>query len=269
MTAVLELVPWIAAGVMFGAFVIEGVASLVVLRDGHHDLCDSLVNVATTIGYVLARVGLGAAIAIAFVATWDLTPLRWSMDAWWHWAVLFVASDFSYYWSHRASHVYRVMWASHAVHHSSPKLNLSTGLRNSWIGGAIDWVFAIPVIALGFHPLHLAAVVAVASAWDFLTHTPYVGKIPLFDLVFNTPSNHRVHHAKNPRYLDKNLGGALIVWDRLFGTYAAEDEAPVYGALEMPRRPHDPFYLQVYLWGALLRDAGRGRRAAPTRPTSA
>jgi len=253
----LELVTWIAAGVMFGAFVIEALISYFVLRHRHYAITDTFVSVAITIGYVLSRLGIGALVAVVLFAVWSATPLRWSMDHWWHWLVLFLVEDFLYYWSHRASHTYAFMWASHAVHHNSEKLNLSTGLRNSWVGGLIDWVFWVPPVALGFHPLALGAVVAVASAWDFLTHTPYVGKVGWLDPWANSPSNHRVHHAKNPRYLDKNVGGALIIWDRMFGTYAAETETPIYGIDAMPRRPNNPVYLELYLWGDLLRRAFR------------
>lgn len=253
-------VEWIAAYVMFGAFVLEGIASKLVLRDGHYDVRDTAVNVATMIGYVGARIVIGAAVGVILLATWKLTPLRWSMDAWWHWGVLFLLEDFLYYWSHRASHVYRVLWASHVTHHSSPVLNMSTGLRNSWVGGAIDWVFFVPMAALGFHPLHIAAVIAVASAWDFLTHTPYIGKLPGIDWLLNSPANHRVHHAKDAQYVDKNFGGATMIWDRLFGTYEPERAKPSFGIDAMPARPHNPIYLQFHLWADLVRGKAHERR---------
>lgn len=251
----LELVTWIAAFVMFGSFLVEALVSYFLLRDGHYGVKDTFTSVGITMGYVVVRIGLGAVIAILLFGVYALTPLRWSMDAWWHWVVLFLVNDFFYYWSHRASHVIPWMWASHAVHHNSSRLNLSTGLRNSWTGGVIDWVFFVPAIALGFHPLAFGAVVAVTSAWDFMTHTPYLRKLRWLDGWANSPSNHRVHHARNPRYLDKNFGSGLIIWDRMFGTYAAEIEEPEIGIVEMPARPHNPFYLQFYLWAGLFRRA--------------
>lgn len=254
-----EVVPLVAVGIMLAAFAAESVTSFV-RRDGYYDTKDTVVNLAVALGYILASLGLGALITVVLYPVWKLTPLRWSMDEWWHWVVLFVVNDFCFYWSHRASHVYRFMWASHWVHHNSGKLNLSTGMRNSWVGAAIDWVFFVPVVALGFHPLYLAALVPVASGWDYMTHTPYIGKLPGLDFIFNTPSNHRVHHATNPRYLDRNLGGALIIWDRIFGTYAEETEKPVIGAVPMPERPNNPFHLQFHLWGAVIRDAFHRRR---------
>jgi sterol desaturase/sphingolipid hydroxylase (fatty acid hydroxylase superfamily) len=256
----LELVAWIAAGIMFGAFIIEALISYFILRHDHYAIGDSFLNVGITIGYVAARLGIGAFVAVILFAVYEVTPLRWSMASWWHWVVLFLLNDFFYYWSHRASHVFPFMWASHAVHHNSPRMNLSTGLRNSWVGGIFDWVFFVPPVLLGFHPLALGAVAAVGSAWDFLTHTPYVKKLRWFDGWANTPANHRVHHAKNPQYVDKNLGGALIIWDRLFGTYEPEVETPVYGIDPMPARPNNPFYLELYLWGELLARSWRGTR---------
>lgn len=248
-----ELIPWIAAGVMGGAVAIEGIVSYFVRRDGHYALADTFTSIAITVGYVLVRIGLGAVIAVLLLGVYELTPLRWSMAHWWHWLVLFVLYDFFYYWSHRASHTWEVMWASHAVHHNSAHLNLSTGLRNSWTGGAIDWVFLVPVVAVGCHPLALGVVLALGATWDFLCHTPYVGRLPIIDFLFNSPSNHRVHHANSARYIDKNLGGTLIIWDRMFGTYAPEPGKLAYGTLDAPRRPHDPFYLELYLWGRMLR----------------
>ena len=253
----LELAAWIAALVMFAAFLVEALISKYLARDGHYDVTDTFVSIAIMIGYVLMRVGIGAMSTVALIALWSVTPHQWSMDAWWHWVVLFLAVDFLNYWSHRGGHVIPFLWASHAVHHNSPKFNLSTGMRNSWIGVLYDWMFFIPAVAIGFHPLYLAGVVAVASAWDFLTHTPYVGKLRWFDGWANTPSNHRVHHGRNPRYVDKNFGGALIIWDRMFGTYEPEhDDEPVdYGVHPMPARPKNPFYLEFYLWAAVVRRA--------------
>jgi sterol desaturase/sphingolipid hydroxylase (fatty acid hydroxylase superfamily) len=250
----LALIPWILAGVMTSAFVIEALVSYFLLRHRHYGVADTFVCVAIAVGYVAARVAIGALVALIFFGIYELTPLRWSM-AWWHWIVLFVVNDFFYYWSHRASHTYPFMWASHAVHHNTERFNLSIGLRNSWVGGLIDWVFIAPVVALGFHPLAVGVVVAVMSTWDFLSHTPYVGRLPWFDAWANSPANHRVHHAQNARYLDKNLGGALIIWDRMFGTYAPLEEPAVFGIAEMPARPRNPFYVELYLWGAMLRRA--------------
>src|SRR5689334_5475362 len=113
----LELVAWICAAVMFGAFTIEGLVSYFVLKDGRHELGDSFLNIGLSIGYVIARLVIGAGVTWALLLIYEATPLRWSMDSWWHWVVLLLVEDFFYYWSHRASHAYRFMWISHVTHH--------------------------------------------------------------------------------------------------------------------------------------------------------
>jgi sterol desaturase/sphingolipid hydroxylase (fatty acid hydroxylase superfamily) len=269
-----HLVMWVAVGVMFSLFVIECVYSLWIRRDGHYTGWDTFTNLAIAFGYMISSLAIGTLITLLLLPFHELTPLRWSME-WWHWLVMFVVNDFFFYWSHRASHKLGIMWASHAVHHNSDRLNLSTGMRNSWVGAALDWVFFIPVVMLGFHPIFLFALVPLASGWDYLTHTPYVGKLPVLDGIFNTPANHRVHHERASGYTYKNLGGALIIWDRLFGTYASEPTGeqvplgheaemtrPEYGVEPMPARPRNPFYLEFYLWGSLLRDTFRALRGA-------
>jgi sterol desaturase/sphingolipid hydroxylase (fatty acid hydroxylase superfamily) len=256
----MHMVMWIAVGVMFALFMIECAYSLL-KRDGHYSVWDTVMNLAVAFGYMISSLTIGALITVFLLPFYELSPLRWSMNEWWHWAVMFVVNDFFFYWSHRASHKFGFMWASHAVHHNSDKLNLGTGMRNSWVGLAIDWVFFIPVVMLGFHPILLFALIPLASGWDYLCHTPYVGKLPVLDWIFNTPSNHRMHHERASGYHLANLGGALIIWDRLFGTYAREEQTPVYGVDPMPARPRNPFYLEFYLWGALIRDTVRSLRA--------
>jgi len=258
----------LAAVLMFGSFLVELVMSRMVFHDRHHDLADTRNNLIIGAGYLVSRAFLSLLTAGVLVAVWKLSPWRWSMSSPWHWLVLLLAEDFLYYWSHRASHAFRMMWVSHVVHHNSPKLNLGTAMRNSWVGGYLDWVFFLPLVALGFHPLAIAVVEAGATAWDFLTHTPYFPKSRWLDWIFNSPSNHRVHHATNREYVNKNFGGALIVWDRLFGTYAAEGAPPVYGTSPMPTKPNNPFHLEFYLWWELLKGLPRllARKAPRTEP---
>ena len=257
-----------AAALMFGSFLVEIVASRFVRRDQHHDLRDTLTNVVIGAGYLLSAGLLGIAVTALLVAVWTWSPLRWDMRSPWHWVALVLLEDFLYYWSHRASHHFRVMWASHVVHHNSPRLNLSTGMRNSWVGGLLDWIFFVPMAAAGFHPLSIGIVQASATAWDFLTHTPYFPRNRALDFFFNSPSNHRVHHGTGAAYTDKNFGGFLIIWDRLFGTYARE-EAPVrYGSSVMPARPYNPIYVELYLWAALVRSAFNRKNVAERSSSS-
>lgn len=181
--------------------------------------------------------------------------------AWWTIALLFVAQDFCYYWFHRAAHRIRWCWASHVTHHSSERLNLSTAFRQSItypISGM--WLFWLPLALLGFSPTHIVTVVAINLAFQFFVHTQAVGKLGWLEHVFNTPSHHRVHHASNGRYIDRNYAGVLIVWDKLFGTFEPEDEAePCRYGLVKPVNSHNPLVLTFHEWGDMLRDALRAR----------
>ncbi len=179
--------------------------------------------------------------------------LRLPADAWWVWVAALLGYDFLYYWYHRFGHRVAVGWAAHAVHHQSEDYNLSTALRQTGTGFLLGWLFYLPLALLGVPPLVFATVALVDLLYQFWVHTQQVGKLGWFDRWFCSPSNHRVHHAVNDAYVDRNYGGILIVWDRLFGTFAEEDDAKpcVYGT-RSPLRSWDPLAanLQVYreLW---------------------
>jgi sterol desaturase/sphingolipid hydroxylase (fatty acid hydroxylase superfamily) len=162
-------------------------------------------------------------------------PVNW-MTA----GLTLLVADFIYYWNHRLSHQIRLLWAYHSVHHSSGEFNLSTAIRLPWLGNAADALFYIPAVLLGFNPLMLAISKAIVLLYQYWIHTESVGKLRVFDAVFNSPSNHRVHHGSNQQYLDKNHGGILIIWDKLFNTYQPEVEPVIYG-LTTPLTTRNPF----------------------------
>lgn len=144
-----------------------------------------------------------------------------------------IAVDFLYYWDHRCAHENRTYWAlAHSVHHSSPHFDQTTALRVSFVDGFISPWFYLPLVLLGVDPLLVLGAFAVIIAYQQWLHTELIDRLPLFDGWLNTPSNHRVHHAMQPQYLDKNYGAVLIIWDRLFGTYAREVEPVQYGLTE-------------------------------------
>jgi sterol desaturase/sphingolipid hydroxylase (fatty acid hydroxylase superfamily) len=175
---------------------------------------------------------------------------------WWSIAALFLAQDFFYYFFHRASHRIRWMWASHVTHHSSERLNLSTAFRQSLtypISGM--WLFWLPLALIGFQPKHIVAVVAINLGFQFFVHTEAVRKLGWLEYVFNTPSHHRVHHARNPKYIDRNYAGVLIIWDKLFGSFVAEDpEVPCVYGLVTPIHSYNPLVLTFHEWIAMFRD---------------
>ena len=176
--------------------------------------------------------GLGSTIASALTAGILLFATAWLYDhrvatiplTWWAWAVCFVLDDFNYYWAHRTGHRVRWFWAAHINHHSSQHYNLSTALRQTWTGFfALSFIFRIWPAFIGFHPAMILTVGGINLIYQFWIHTEAIGRMPRwFEAVFNTPSHHRVHHATNPLYLDRNYAGVFIVWDRLFGSFQRE-----------------------------------------------
>ena len=171
--------------------------------------------------------------------------------------LLFLLQDFLYYWFHRASHRIRWMWASHVTHHSSERLNLSTAFRQSLtypLSGM--WVFWLPIAWVGFTPQQVILVVGLNLAYQFFVHTQAIPKLGVLEYVFNTPSVHRVHHAQNPQYIDRNYAGVLSIWDRLFGTLVEEQEPCRFG-ITKPVPTHNPLTLTFHEWRDMLRDAWR------------
>ena len=152
---------------------------------------------------------------------------------WWAWVLLLFSEDFCYYWFHRISHESRFFWASHVVHHSSKKYNLSTALRQTWSGSFYTFIFWIPLILIGFHPVMVLIQKSISLIYQYWIHTELINKMPKwFEAIFNTPSHHRVHHATNPQYLDRNHAGIFIIWDKLFRTFELEAEKPIYGLVQ-------------------------------------
>ena len=187
---------------------------------------DTLASLMLGFGSTAAGLLTGGAIYAA--ATWlyhfRLFEFGWQ---WWVWAAAFLLDDLGYYWGHRLGHRVRWFWAAHVNHHSSQHYNLSTALRQTWTGTlALSFAFRIPLVLLGFHPAMLATCVGFNLIYQFWIHTEAIGRLPRwFEAVMNTPSHHRVHHATNPVYLDRNYAGVFIVWDKLFGSFQGELES--------------------------------------------
>jgi sterol desaturase/sphingolipid hydroxylase (fatty acid hydroxylase superfamily) len=175
--------------------------------------------------------------------------------------VLVVAQDFSYYWFHRCSHRVRWFWATHAIHHSSNEFNLATSYRFGWTGRLSGVaIFYVPMIWLGFAPSPVFVAAGIGLLYQFWLHAEWIGKLGWLEYVLNTPSHHRVHHASNAEYLDRNYGGIFIVFDRMFGTFVAErDDLPCRYGLVTPLRSNNPIVIAFHEWGALGRDLWRAR----------
>ena len=219
-------------------------------------------DTATSLAMGLGSIGFDLIWKIPIIAiyalVYELTPLRVELT-WWILPVLLLAQDFCYYWSHRSHHVIRILWASHVVHHSSQRFNLSTALRQPWTGFT-SWLFYLPLIAFGVHPVVLAFCSSVNLVYQFWIHTERIDKLPrAFEFGYNTPSHYRVHHASQGSYLDRNFGGIFIVWDRVFGSFAPEVERPVYG-LTKNISTYNPLRVAVHEYAAIGRDV-RGARS--------
>jgi sterol desaturase/sphingolipid hydroxylase (fatty acid hydroxylase superfamily) len=196
----------------------------------------------------------------AWVAA-HLAPVRLPADSVAVWVVALLAYDFLYYWLHRAGHEVNILWAAHVVHHQSEHYNLSTALRQTGSGVLLGWLFYLPMALAGI-PVEVFVVVALIDLlYQFWVHTEQVGRLGWFDRVFCSPSNHRAHHAVNERYLDRNYGGILIVWDRLFGTFVEEDDTdpPVYGT-RAPLRSWNPLWANAEVYWAGAQDMWHARR---------
>jgi alkylglycerol monooxygenase len=172
---------------------------------------------------------------------------------WLAWLIAFIGVDFAYYWWHRASHEVNVLWAAHIVHHQSEDYNLAVALRQAVLTSWTALLFYLPLALLGVPPLIFATTLAFSTLYQFWIHTQLIGKVTgVLDYVLNLPEHHRVHHAVNPRFLDKNYGATLIVWDRWFGTYQREDEPPVYG-ITKPLASFNPLWAQLHYWVELAK----------------
>ncbi len=212
------------------------------------DRKDTWTNIL--IGFVSVAFGAVFALATNQAYLWanSVTPVQMPMNVWWSWALLLFIDDFAYYWFHRVSHEVRFFWNFHVVHHSSNQYNLSVAVRQSWFSGVSHWIFYVPVAFLGFPFWAFVTMHGLNLIYQFWIHTKLIGKMGWFiELIFNTPSHHRVHHGVNNQYLDKNYAGIFIIWDRLFGTFVEEKEEVRYG-ITTPLNSHNPLWINTHAW---------------------
>lgn len=219
---------------------------------------ETLANGMVAVGYELTGYLVGAAALIAthyFIAPFalfefEMTPLLWVA------AVLL--ADFLYYWMHRVEHEVRFFWAYHVTHHSSPEYDLTTAYRLSWVEGLFEWIFLVPMLLLGFDAVTTLIAIVIVATYQTWIHTQKIGKLGILDRIINTPSAHRVHHGSNEKYLDKNYGGILLLWDHLFGSYQAEEEKVRFGIVK-PIESINPFVINFHEYAAIARDVWRAQ----------
>jgi sterol desaturase/sphingolipid hydroxylase (fatty acid hydroxylase superfamily) len=213
-------------------------------------------NLVVAIGRLATDALTKAVVAAVYVGAYQLRPFDIPMDRWESWVALFFAVELAYYWLHRFSHEIRWMWTQHSVHHSARQITLSVAYRLGWTQFlAGPWLFLVPVCWIGFDPRAVVLMYAASLLYQFWLHTEVVPKLGPLEWVFNTPSHHRVHHAIEPEYLDRNYGGVLIIWDKLFGTFAPEgDNAPRTYGLVHQIDTLNPVKIAFAEWVALVRD---------------
>lgn len=242
----------LAAPAFIGLIAVE-LACVRFLRRGAYEVRDMAASLGMGLGNGLMKILAGGLAAGAFywVSQFRLFEIPW---AYWSLALCFLAEDLAYYWFHRFSHESRYFWASHVIHHSSQHYNLSTALRQTWTGSiACTFVFWLPLPLIGFPVEMIFLFSGLSLVYQFWIHTELIGKLGPLEWVLNTPSHHRVHHATNPQYLDRNYAGVLIIWDRLFGTFEPEGEKPRYGILNN-LGSFNPLRIALHEWVAIGRD---------------
>jgi alkylglycerol monooxygenase len=224
------------------------------LNDAINSISLGMLSQISAVFTRLFRVGIYTAL-YGVVSFWHNEAFWFT---WYGWLIALVFYDVCYYWLHRAGHETAIFWAAHVVHHQSQDYNLSTALRQTSSGALLGWVFYVPMALAGVPPLVFGVVALVDLLYQFWVHTEHVPKLGWFDRWFCSPSNHRVHHAVNDKYLDRNYGGVLIIWDRLFGSFKEEDEKCVYGT-RSPLNSWDPLWSNAEVYWALAKDSWHAR----------
>lgn len=249
-----ELAPLFAV-IVVTFMVLEYAASRLAHVDAY-DAKETATSFVIAIGNKVIRAIEASIIAVPFLLAYNQKLFEIDLASPIAWVALFILVEFIYYWHHRASHTVRWLWATHSVHHSPTHFNLTAGIRLGWTGAISGhFLFYLPLVFLGFHPLAVAAVLGANLAYQFFIHSELVPRLGPLEWILNTPTHHRVHHACNEACLDKNYGGTLIVFDRLFGTFAAppKDEALRYGLVG-----HEPSYNPIAVvfqeWASIFRD---------------
>jgi alkylglycerol monooxygenase len=238
--------------------VLIGVELLVARARGRsvYRLQDALADLGCGVGQQVVLVFAGAALLAGYAFLYERFRLvTFGASSPIPWVIAFVVVDFGYYWWHRLSHRVNFLWAAHAVHHQSEDYNLAVALRQSILTSFTSLPFYYPMALVGVPPVVYATMAAVSTLYQFWIHTELVGKLGWLERVINTPSHHRVHHAINARYLDRNYGAILIVWDRLFGTFVEEREPVVFGTTK-PIASFNPVWAQAQAWFEI---AGKAR----------
>jgi sterol desaturase/sphingolipid hydroxylase (fatty acid hydroxylase superfamily) len=225
----------------------------------YYRLNDSIANLSQGIGSQLVSLFMKSVLFVGYLYIFKHWRLFEIPNTIWTWIVLFIGVDFFYYWFHRMSHQINALWAAHIVHHQSEEYNLTVALRQSWFQGWFSWVFYLPLAFIGFDPIMFLTLSSFNTLYQFWIHTRTIKSMGFLEYILNTPSHHRVHHGSNPKYIDKNHAGTLIIWDRMFGTFQKEEEEVYYG-ITKPLASWNPVWANLHYWKELLETAKKSER---------
>ena len=228
-----------------------------------HKKLYSFKDTITNVYLMLLNAGIDLIFRLCYLVIWNYfyqkSIINWQ-SVYFYWIFLFLGEDFLYYWLHRFDHVIRFFWASHVTHHSSENMNFTVGFRSSVFQPLYRFIYFIPLAWFGFKPADILLVFAVTQIWGIFVHTKLIHKMGILEYFLVTPSHHRVHHASNPKYLDKNMGMFLIIWDKLFGTFQkelTENYEPIHYGLTTPLKNENAFGIIFHEWKAILKDVLR------------
>lgn len=239
-------------------FILMGI-ELLIERISHQKLYrlnDTVANLSCGITSQVSGLFMRVLAIGVYVVLYENFALFTLTPNWFYWLMLFLLADMAYYWAHRMSHEINLFWGGHVVHHQSEEYNLSVALRQSSFQVVWTFAFSLPLAIIGFDPIHFALISAVITLYQFWIHTELINKMGWFEYIFNTPSHHRVHHGRNPKYIDKNHAGTLIIWDKIFGTFQEEEERPTYG-ITKPINSWNPIWANLSHYDDMRKDLAR------------
>ena len=252
-----DIIVW-AVPVMLFFTALEMIITYVQEHD-HYEKKETIGSVLVGIGNLV--VGAALKLGLIYVCIWVYNQLPWRMELnWWTLIPCYIILDFCSYWAHRVSHGQRFWWATHVVHHSGERYNLTVSYRLSWIQH-LKIIFFLPVALMGFHPIIFFVTNQLAVLFQFWVHTEYIRKMPRWvEYIFATPSNHRVHHGSQEKYIDKNFGATFIFWDRIFDTYQPEEEKVIYGiTTNLTGNKANPFFINFHEVAEIAQDVRQAK----------
>ena len=246
-----DIIIW-ASPIMFVLVLIEFLVQRYQNKD-YYDKKETFASVCVGIGNVFISAVIKILLFYAGVRIYNALPWRMPLN-WWTFIPCYLLIDFCSYWAHNISHNQRFWWATHVVHHTGEHYNLTISFRLSWMQ-YLKIIFMLPVFLMGFHPVIFFVANQIAVLFQFWVHTEYIRKMPrFFEYIFATPSNHRVHHGSQEKYINKNYGATFIFWDRLFGTYQKEEEQVIYGITTSIENKGNPFHVNFHEYADMIQD---------------